>query len=136
MRTDTSTIAWRSPGHKVESTCCKSMERMCRDIATERDSAYANRWSSICRGATLWGLEHSQLTATINDNPTVTSRLSRYSYGIVMTPLYDPYKHLVQDRFYDKVEGTARARDQMDWFLKRVRHPSPDFLQRTKISKG
>ena len=136
MRIDTSTIAWRSLVHKAESKCCKSMERMCREVASERGNAHAGRWSSICRGATLWGLEHSELTAAVNDNPTITSRLSRYSYGIVVSVPYDPSKHLVQDRFHDAVEGIDRAANQMQWFLKRVRDPSPVFPRQTKIPKG
>ncbi len=136
VRTDTSTIAWRSLMHKAGSACCKSMERTCPDIATKSSSAHATRWSSICRGATLWGLEHSQLTAAVKDNPTVTSRLSRYSYGLQVATPYDPSKHLVQDRFYDKVVGTYKADNQMDWLLKRVRHSYSVVVPQTEITKG
>ncbi len=71
------------------------------------------RWSSICRGATLWGLEHS-------NPPTVVSRLSRYSYGIASSPKYDSTKHLSEDKYRD-VDGEDRARDQMTWLLRKVR---------------
>lgn len=37
-------------------------------------------WSSICRGATLWGLENSD-HQNVQSDKTVTSRLARYSYG-------------------------------------------------------
>lgn len=37
-------------------------------------------WSSICRGATLWGLENSD-HQNVKSDKTVTSRLARYSYG-------------------------------------------------------
>ena len=136
MRTDTSTIAWRSLVHKAESVCCKSMERMCREIASERGNTHAGRWSSICRGATLWGLEHSELTAAVNDNSTITSRLSRYSYGILFSQVYDSSKHIIQDRYYDIVEGIDKADNQMDWLLKRVRCSSPVVTPQTEIKKG
>lgn len=107
------------------------MERMYCALTNGRSSAYASRWSSICRGATLWGLEHSELTeltAAIKDNLTIISRLSRYSYGILVSKVYDPSKHRVQDRYLDEIEGIYRAKDQMKWLLKRVRDLSPVFL--------
>ncbi|MCJ1459513.1 hypothetical protein MMC28_009892 [Mycoblastus sanguinarius] len=75
-------------------------------------------WSSICRGATLWGLEHSNLTSVIS-SPTVVSRISRYSYGMAFYRNYDASRHLVEDRFWDTVEGKYKARDQMVWLMKR-----------------
>ena len=122
--------------HKAGSTCCKSMERMCREIATERGSTHASRWSSICRGATLWGLEHSERAAAVKDIPTVTSRLSRYSYGILVSEPYDSSKHLVQDRFYDELEDSYRAENQIKWLLKRVRHSISVVTHQTEITKG
>ena len=136
MRTDTSTIAWRSLVHKAESKYCKSMERMCCEIVFEKGNAHDGRWSSICRGATLWGLEHSKLTTTINDNPTITSRLSRYSYGIPMSEVYDSSKHIIQDRYFHKIKGIYMARNQMKWLLQRVRHPTPVVPHQTEIRKG
>lgn len=139
MRTYTSTIAWRRLMPKRGSACCKSMERMCRKIANKTSSAHASRWSSICRGATLWGLEHSELrkvTAAVSNNPTITSRLSRYSYGLTYSEPYDSSKHLIQDRFYDEIEGIYRAAHQMEWLLKRVRDLSPALPRQTKMPKG
>lgn len=129
-------IAWQSLMHKTESTCCRSMERMCRELTNGRSSAYASRWSSICRGATLWGLEHSELTkltAAVNDNLTITSRLSRYSYGVPFSEPYDPRRHLAQDRYFDEIEGIYRAGDQMEWLLKRVRDLTPVFLVKLRF---
>ena len=81
------------------------------------------RWSSICRGATLWGLERFNRTSPL-DNSTVVSKIQRYSLGIVSSPKYDPAKHRQEDRYCDPADGTLRARKQMTWLLKRVRSPS------------
>lgn len=78
-------------------------------------------WSSICRGATLWGLEHTDpaFSSSVISSPTVTSRLSRYSYGMAFSELYDPSKHVMEDVYVDQEEGHYRAKDQMTWLLKR-----------------
>lgn len=78
------------------------------------------RWSSICRGATLWGLEHSELTSVIS-RPTVISRISRYSYGLRFSHLFNPKEHLLEDKYLDVADGKYRADNQMTWLLKRVR---------------
>lgn len=78
-------------------------------------------WSSICRGATMWGLEHSQPHhASGPSRPkTVVSRIARYSYGIRCTLPFDHSKgHLPQDRFMD-VKGEWRANNQMIWKLRK-----------------
>lgn len=80
----------------------------------------SRRWSSICRGATLWGLEHSDQTS-ITSSPTVVSRLSRYSYGMALSQIYDPTRHLSEDVYLDTADGTYKARGQMKWLLRRVR---------------
>lgn len=82
-----------------------------------------HRWSSICRGATLWGLEHCNQTS-IFKNSTVISKFQRYSLGIVSSPKYDDAKHRPEDKYRDTADGTVRARGQMTWLLKRVRFPS------------
>ncbi|KAF2624867.1 actin-like ATPase domain-containing protein [Macroventuria anomochaeta] len=74
-------------------------------------------WSAICRGATMWGLEHSQQ----NPSPrrTVKSRIARYSYGIVCTLPFDESKgHLLRDRIRGS-RGEWRAANQMSWMLKK-----------------
>ncbi|KAI4140921.1 MAG: hypothetical protein L6R39_005597, partial [Caloplaca ligustica] len=84
-----------------------------------------SRWSSICREATMWGLEHSDFSnsALCPDRPTqsstVTSRLSRYSYGMVFDQYYDVRLHHIDDNFWDVDTGSYMARDQMTWFLRR-----------------
>ncbi|KAL8759425.1 MAG: hypothetical protein Q9199_000795 [Rusavskia elegans] len=82
-------------------------------------------WSSICRGATMWGLEHSDVSSsaigsdTPTQNPTVTSRLSRYSYGLLVDQYYDERVHHIDDIYLDYDTGGYLARDQMTWLLKR-----------------
>ena len=55
------------------------------------------------------------------NEPTVVSRLSRYSYGMSFSHYYDPYTHLLVDRYFDEAEGVYMAKHQMTWVLKRVR---------------
>ena len=75
------------------------------------------RWSSICRGATLWGLEHSEKYPSASK--TVTARIARYSYGIKCSELFDETKgHLIRDRRRG-VRGEWRADNQMHWMLEK-----------------
>ncbi|KAH7081489.1 hypothetical protein BKA63DRAFT_462626 [Paraphoma chrysanthemicola] len=74
-------------------------------------------WSSICRGATIWGLENSGKVHTAKK--TVVSRIARYSYGVTFATIYDESKgHLPQDRWRD-TRGTWRAINQMGWLLEK-----------------
>jgi hypothetical protein len=75
------------------------------------------RWSSICRGATLWGLEHSEKYPSVSK--TVTARIARYSYGIKCSRLYDETKgHSIQDRRRG-MRGEWLADNQMHWMLEK-----------------
>ncbi|KAK6532128.1 hypothetical protein TWF694_003289 [Orbilia ellipsospora] len=65
-------------------------------------------WSAVCRGATMWGLEHK----------AVVSRNARYSYGYSVNVPFESGKHDMVDRYWDVSEGIHRARDQMGWLLK------------------
>lgn len=75
-------------------------------------------WSSICRGATMWGLEHSKSAKEAGIPPTVKSRIARYSYGIRMDVPFDPEKHSKHDRA-PASSGWDVAKDQMVWLLKK-----------------
>ena len=90
------------------------------------------RWSSVCRGATLWGLEHPYESIAPNslvpnaspfsvNTSTVTSRISRYSYGMSLSVPYDQRRHLIQDVYRDEKTGLVMAKQQMTWLLRRVR---------------
>ncbi|MCJ1471207.1 hypothetical protein MMC07_009855 [Pseudocyphellaria aurata] len=81
----------------------------------------ANRWSSICRGATLWGLEHPtpESSSSATSSPTVTSRLSRYSYGMCLALIYNSSEHTMEEMYFDQHWGAFMAPRQMEWLLKR-----------------
>lgn len=63
------------------------------------------------------------MTSSITSSPTVVSRLSRYSYGMAFSQIYDHTRHLSEDVYLDTADGEYKARGQMNWLLKRVRVP-------------
>lgn len=78
----------------------------------------------------MWGLEHagrpglngrnSHSSARVGGVPTVSSRKSQYSYGVMMIERFDPMRHDPEDRLVDVVDGTVWAKEQMRWLLRRV----------------
>ena len=52
----------------------------------------------------MWGLEHSDLTS-VTSSKTVVSRISRYSYGMSFSQIYDSRKNIAEDKHMDAVEG-------------------------------
>jgi len=65
----------------------------------------------------MWGLEHSQRIP--NSKKTVTSRLARYSYGIICSRPFDyALGHLYKDAFFNQ-RGEWLAKNQMIWKLKK-----------------
>ncbi|KAL8743828.1 MAG: hypothetical protein Q9190_003853 [Brigantiaea leucoxantha] len=77
-------------------------------------------WSSICAGATLWGLENSPQIA-MSGRP-VQSRISRHSYGVCFHTLFDKSQgHQESDRIRGS-RGEWRAANQMGWFLRQGDH--------------
>jgi len=94
------------------------MERRSRAIVENEANADVKSWSSICTGATLWGLENSSDNAL--SRRTVQSRISRHSYGLCYTLLFDKAEgHLETDRFRG-TKGEWRAGEQMGWLLRKV----------------
>ena len=88
-----------------------------------------NSISAVCRGATLWGLEQSNVTSFI-------SRMARISYGIQYCVPWDPNNPNMKatDKFYDAAKGRWLARGQMTWLLNRVRlvaHSHPFLVSLT-----
>ena len=76
----------------------------------------------------MWGLEHpdtgQSTSIALNPAPvtsTITSRLSRYSYGLSLSVTFDMTKHVIGDYFKDPDTGVDMAGNQMTWLLKRVR---------------
>jgi hypothetical protein len=74
------------------------------------------RWSAICRGAVISASERRT-----NPRQTVTSRVSRYHYGIWKITRFDPNRHEEQDKFLCDVERIYKADNQMDWYLSKAR---------------
>jgi hypothetical protein len=75
-------------------------------------------WSSICRGATLWGLEHSEAAIAKGIPPTVRSRIARYSYGIRMDMEFDSQIHSSHEGVYNE-SGKHVVKDQMFWLIEK-----------------
>ncbi|GAB1315554.1 hypothetical protein MFIFM68171_05764 [Madurella fahalii] len=74
-------------------------------------------WSSVCRGATMWGLEHSARQLRRGIPPTVQSRIARYSYGIRVGAPYDKdgNQHSGSPSGFTCPKGTE---DHMIWLIK------------------
>ncbi|KAL1794655.1 hypothetical protein ACET3X_006471 [Alternaria dauci] len=73
-------------------------------------------WSAICRGATLWGLEHSSHSDFTT--PTVSARIARFSYGNRWDVPFDASRgHREIDR--KKRPDGWYAEDQMNWLIKK-----------------
>lgn len=81
-------------------------------------------WSSICRGATLWGLEHSEAAIAKGIPPTVRSRIARYSYGIRMDMEFNSQIHSSHEGVYNE-SGKHVVKDQMFWLIEKVRLWNP-----------
>ncbi|KAJ4292499.1 hypothetical protein N0V90_009161 [Kalmusia sp. IMI 367209] len=74
-------------------------------------------WSSICRGATMWGLENSPNSTYTKK--TVKARLARFSYGLCYSVHFDESKgHLAKDRILG-VTGDWMAKNQMGWLIQK-----------------
>jgi hypothetical protein len=90
------------------------LENKGRGITIHRSTG-AKPWTAICRGAVLKALTNSNMPGV-----TVESRVSRHSYGILCAPRYDKQAHRLEDRYLDPVDAKYRARNQMEWYLKKV----------------
>jgi len=51
----------------------------------------------------------------------VKARLTRWSYGIVWNQLFNPHIHRDQELFRDETDGQVYARNQIRWFVGKVR---------------
>ncbi|KAF4945169.1 hypothetical protein FSARC_14493 [Fusarium sarcochroum] len=74
--------------------------------------------------ACLWGLEHANKPLRVSlgssmgvpggPSPTVTGRISKYSYGVAVSVPFDLSRHLL-----DEATNDYRASNQMCWLLRR-----------------
>jgi hypothetical protein len=84
---------------------------------------YLDSWSSICRGACRWGLEHAKRrpdASMMAPVPTVVGRISMYSYGVCVKRPFDSSRHLWDDRHLNLATNTYFATNQMKWLLRKV----------------
>lgn len=101
----------------LASRSCKLTEGKSDWLKVPNILTNQHRWSAICRGATLWGLENAQ--SDLNKRKTVRSRISRYSYGIIVSREWDTAVGQLET---DRIRGTKgewRANNQMNWMLKK-----------------
>lgn len=85
-------------------------------LAANLKSWWQSRMSAVCRGATLWGLDQTQPAVS----RSITSRISRHSYGIAYCHSFDPGVHNESDKFFNEAKGEYYAEGQMKWLLNRV----------------
>jgi hypothetical protein len=108
-----------TPTNAIVSRSFRSMERKFRIRSGRRNHTNQHSWSAICRGATLWGLENSK--SRKYTRKTVTARIARNSYGFCCSvPFNKKLGHLDIDRMIYP-DGSLRAKDQMEWLLRKVR---------------
>ncbi|TID04793.1 Heat shock 70 kDa protein 12A [Colletotrichum higginsianum] len=74
-------------------------------------------WTAICRGAVIQGLTRQNLGIGISVR--VSSRIARMSYGVKFYTKFDPKLHRLKDKFWDEIEQEWKAKDQMEWYMKK-----------------
>ncbi|CAI7659240.1 unnamed protein product [Penicillium glandicola] len=74
--------------------------------------------TAICRGAIVKGFLDGYGDA--GAHLSVVSTIARQSLGVDFVTDYDDLIHDERDKFYDELEGTLKARNQMEWYMKKV----------------
>ncbi|GAB1742998.1 hypothetical protein NU219Hw_g8696t1 [Hortaea werneckii] len=69
-----------------------------------------NACTAVVRGAVLRGLE---------GNEPVLSRKARRHYGVASSRCFDEKVHTADVKYWDQLEQCWRARDQMQWYIKK-----------------
>ena len=77
-----------------------------------------HRLSSTCRGATLWGRE--QWINEVQVSRTKEPRTSQYSIGFAMSKTVFDRSRQSKYIYQDQIEGVEKAKNQMEWLLKKV----------------
>jgi len=72
-----------------------------------------NAWGAISRGAVIKGL------STSVEDETVTNFISKLSYGVKHSTLFNHSEHSFRDRYHCPVKKIDMAKDQFTWYLKR-----------------
>ncbi|WQF77449.1 Putative ATPase, nucleotide binding domain-containing protein [Colletotrichum destructivum] len=74
-------------------------------------------WTAICRGAVIQGLTRNNLALGLSVR--VKSRIARMNYGTTFDPKFDPKLHHFKDKLWDEIEQDWKAKDQMEWYMKK-----------------
>lgn len=128
-KASTSKIGSQQPTRIPAYLCSKLLARKSRLLSLHSlfVCLYLARWSAVCRGATLWGLEqfgrrfsHTNSSTSISQKPMIVSRLARCSYGLVVREPFDPRIHKDHEKVHDRVENVWMAPNRMHWLLCRV----------------
>ena len=67
-------------------------------------------WSAVARGAVICGLQNIQ----------IQSRQARRNYGVYVNSIFDSRVHPVHDKYWCHLKEEWRARDCVQWFVKKV----------------
>jgi len=59
---------------------------------------------------------------------TVSTRISRMSYGMDLVEVFDQAKHLETDKQFWSSLGLHMAVNQVDWYLRKVSHDKEIFV--------
>jgi hypothetical protein len=70
-------------------------------------------WSAVCRGAVQRG--------ATGGGEIVCNHISKYSYGVTHLEDWDPKRYLQVDKIFDDRLQSDQAKNQMRWYLKKVR---------------
>jgi hypothetical protein len=74
------------------------------------------------------------------EDEIVTNVIAKYSYGILYNTPFDPAQHLDQDRYLCPYENIPKARNQVRWYLRKVRsrfaNPKDQRIDQRMILQG
>ncbi|KAI1733567.1 actin-like ATPase domain-containing protein [Xylaria scruposa] len=83
--------------------------------------------TAICRGAILKGfLDVPSVTGGVPSHVSVVSTISRRNLGVSASVIFTDGVHRKRDRFWDDNEGVWRAKNQMEWYLRKGQSVSTD----------
>ncbi|KAI0442706.1 hypothetical protein F4803DRAFT_575269 [Xylaria telfairii] len=74
-------------------------------------------WTAICRGAVLFGARSTSVSG--NQLPQVQSRIARLNYGWGYHCSFQEGVHDQEDKYWDHTIRQWRAKDQVEWVIKR-----------------
>lgn len=66
-------------------------------------------WTAVAQGAALRGV----------DGNLVSSRRSRFNYGVTCNPVFEEGLHPLRSRYLSEYDGLYRAESAMEWYVKK-----------------